>query len=146
LPTTPVFRSARQGIRLVARRELRVRLRSRSYAIFTLLMLVGIVGFSIAVKIIGAVRERGRLLPEAAAMVDPVKGAAAAIGEKVTAVAVPNRAEGERQLRDGTIDVLLVGPPTRCTWWCARSSAKRVPGVDRARPAAGAQQADHGRG
>jgi ABC-2 type transport system permease protein len=103
--------SANRAIALVAGRELKVRLRARSYAIFTLLMLLGIVGFSIAVKIIGAesASEVG-YLPEAAAMVEPFKGAAAAVGEEVTAVAVPDRAEGERLLRDGKIDVLLVGP------------------------------------
>ena len=102
---------AGRAIRLVAARELKVRLRARSYVIFTLLMLLGIVGFSIAVKIIGAQTASDvGYLPEAAAMVEPVKGASAAIGEKITTVAVPDRADGERQLRDGKIDVLLVGP------------------------------------
>jgi len=60
-------------------------------------------------------------------------GAAAAIGEKVTAVAVPNRAEGERQLRDGTIDVLLWGPPTGGTCGAQGAQPKRGFRLDRAR-------------
>jgi ABC-2 type transport system permease protein len=103
--------SATRAIALVAGRELRVRLRTRAYVIFTLLMLVGIVGLSLAVKIIGAQSASDfGYLPDATAMVEPFKGAAAAVGEEVTAVAVPDRAEGERLLRDGKIDVLLVGP------------------------------------
>jgi ABC-2 type transport system permease protein len=103
--------SASKAIALVAGRELRVRLRAKSYAIFTVLMLIGIIGFALAVKIIGAQSASDvGYLPEAAAMVEPVTGAAAAVGERITAVAVPDRAEGERQLREGDIDVLLVGP------------------------------------
>lgn len=102
--------NARQAVVLVARREITTRMRSKAYLITTLVMVIGVVGISVAIKLIGSSAPTTvGVLDESAAA--PLRSAAAAVGLDVTTRTIHDRAAGERQVRDGDLDALVVGPP-----------------------------------
>jgi ABC-2 type transport system permease protein len=104
--------NAREAVGLVARREITTRMRTKAYLITTLVMVIGVVAISVAIKLIGMSSSTsvGVLDPAAAA---PLRSAASAVGLDVTTRQLGDQATGERQVRDGDLDALVLGPPLR---------------------------------
>lgn len=104
--------TARRAVALVARRELSTRLRSRAYLISTGIMLVFIAGYVVLMGLIGSGSSHSTvgLTPATAALAGPLKTAAAAVDETVDTRTV-SPAAGRRQVRDGSLDALVVGTP-----------------------------------
>ena len=99
------------AVRLVAGREVTTRLRSRAFRIFTVAMIVVIVGFLITLKLIGNVGgQTVAFAPSAAALSEPFQSVASAVGAKVE-VSTVDEAQGEQMVRDGKLDALVTGDP-----------------------------------
>ena len=103
--------NSRRAVALVANREIVTRIRTKSFLISTVLLLLGIVATIVISKVahgststshVGFVRSESS---NSAAF----RSVAQAIGQKVTTPTVPDQATGEAQLRDGTLDVLVIG-------------------------------------
>ncbi|NIH80499.1 ABC transporter permease [Amycolatopsis viridis] len=103
------------GVSLIASREIGIRLRSKAYRLSTLALLIVIIGFTVVMKLIGGNGADSTIGVTGAtsALTAPMQAAAAAVGETVEMKTVPDEATGEAQLRDGDLDVLLVGDGTR---------------------------------
>ncbi|MFD8498116.1 ABC transporter permease [Amycolatopsis sp. NPDC059657] len=102
------------AVRLVASREIGVRLRSKAYRLSTIAMLVLIVGGVFVAKLIGSsggttVGVVGPTAPLAA----PLQASAQAIGEKLETSQVADEAAGRAKVADGSLDALLVGDATK---------------------------------
>ncbi len=98
--------------RLVAGRELTTRLRSRAFKITTAVLLIVVVGFSLAFKLIGSDGgSKVGFTPATAALVEPLRSLAGATDQSVTPSMV-DRPAGEQMLRDGDLDALVVGSPS----------------------------------
>ncbi|HEX6471494.1 MAG TPA: ABC transporter permease [Streptosporangiaceae bacterium] len=98
------------AVGMVARREIATRMRSKAYLIVTGIMIVSILGLIIAVKVVGG-SSAGKLGVLDGSLGVPLRSAAAAVGVHVTVRTVPDRAAGERQVRSGELDALVVGRP-----------------------------------
>jgi ABC-2 type transport system permease protein len=99
---------------LVARREIAARLGSKAYRIATGVMLAAMVIGIVVVQLVsggGSSAQTIGLTPENAALAAPLRSTAQTVGEEVQTRTVPSAAEGERQVRDGKLDALLVGSP-----------------------------------
>lgn len=99
------------AIRLVAGRELHVRLRSRAYRIATVVMIVIVVGLCIVLKLLSGTSGynvgylSGNPVDKAAATELPT--IAATVGQTVRVRAVPDQATGTQQVSSGTLDALF---------------------------------------
>jgi ABC-2 type transport system permease protein len=101
-----------RAVRMVAGRELRVRLTSRAFKITTVILLIVVVGLSVAVKLIGNVGGSAvGFTPSASALAQPLQSLAGATNQSIT-VRVVDQAAGEQMLRDGDLDALVTGEPT----------------------------------
>ena len=102
---------------LVARREVRVRLRSRVFTGGTVAMVALVVlGIVVASLLIGRTSTLTvGFTGGAETLANNVSAGAAALGQPVTASTVPDEATGRAQVAAGTLDVLVVGPPTAPT-------------------------------
>jgi ABC-2 type transport system permease protein len=99
------------SVRLVAGREITTRSRSKAFRITTIVTVVVVVGFVVALKLIGGgAGSTVAFTPSVAALATPFQSVASAVGEKVTTSTV-DQAAGERQLRDGALDALVTGTP-----------------------------------
>jgi ABC-2 type transport system permease protein len=99
----------RDAVVLVAGREVSTRLRSKAFKITTAIMLVAVVAFSLAFKLLGGDSgSKVGFTPSAAALAEPLRSVALATGETVT-VSTVDQAAGEQQLRDGSLDALVTG-------------------------------------
>lgn len=99
------------AVRLVARREITTRLGSKAFRITTVLMIVAVVGFLIALKLIGGDSGSSVGFTSAtAALAAPLTSVGSAVGENITTTTV-DRAAGEQRVRDGDLDALIVGTP-----------------------------------
>lgn len=98
---------------LVARRELDTRVRTRSFVIGTLVMVLIVAGYPALMFFIGqstgttTVGFTGR----AAAVVQPAEKAAESMGETVEGREITDAASGRRQIREGELDALVTGTP-----------------------------------
>lgn len=97
-------------IGLVARRELSVRLRSRSTRIATLVMVIIVIALPVVLKLVA-----GKVSTEIVGLTGPAVSLTAAVqasgdatGQQITVRNVPNEATGEQQVRAGKLDALLV--------------------------------------
>jgi ABC-2 type transport system permease protein len=98
---------------LVARREITTRVKTKAFRYMTIAMLVVIVGFILVFKFVDG-DDSGRSVaftPSTAVLSQPFQSVATAVGETVKASEV-DQATGEQRLRDGSLDVLVVGTPT----------------------------------
>jgi ABC-2 type transport system permease protein len=99
------------AVRLVAGREIRVRLASKAFRITTVAMIVVVVGFILTVKLLGGTSEgKVGFTAATAPLGQPFTSVAATIGKKVTVQTV-DQAAGEQQVRDGSLDALIIGTP-----------------------------------
>lgn len=102
--------NGRAAVAMVARREIVTRMRSKAYIVVSGIMVASIIGIIIAIKVIGASSDQkvGVLDGSLAA---PVRLAATAVGVDVTIRTVPSQSAGERQVKDGKLDALVIGSP-----------------------------------
>ncbi|MGO1051019.1 ABC transporter permease [Crossiella sp. CA198] len=107
-PLTPA-----RAVWLVARRELNTRVRSKSFVISTLVIIALIGAYVGLIYFISQSNSRSTvgLTGQASAVAEQLKATAKGFGEQVDTVEVPDAADGERQLKDGAIDVLVSGAP-----------------------------------
>jgi ABC-2 type transport system permease protein len=96
------------AVRLVAGREMQMRLRSKAFRIITLAMVVIIVGLCVAIKLLsgGSGTTVGYLSDAKQAAVE-LPAVASALGQTVHVTPVADQATGASQVRDGKIDALL---------------------------------------
>ncbi|SHH00784.1 ABC transporter permease [Streptoalloteichus hindustanus] len=105
--------SPARGVVLVARREMSTRLRSRSFVIGTLLTIAVIAAYVGFMYFMGnsASRINVGLTGQATAVAEPLKSSVAALGKEVETRTVPDPETGERLVREGELDALVVGAP-----------------------------------
>jgi ABC-2 type transport system permease protein len=97
---------------LVARREITTRLKSKAFRISTLVLLGLLVGLSVVLRFVGSSSAHPvGFTSQDASLAAPFAAVAAASGTQVQTSTVPDRATGERQVRAGTLDALVVGTP-----------------------------------
>ena len=102
---------SRRAVGLVAAREITTRIRGKAYRISTAILLVGVVAGILISKINSGSSSPSEVgfLPQASASASAFRVAAEAVGQKVNTPTIGSRAEGESQLRKGTIDALVIG-------------------------------------
>ncbi|MCK2238011.1 MULTISPECIES: ABC transporter permease [unclassified Crossiella] len=107
-PLTPA-----RAVWLVARRELNTRVRSKSFVISTLVIIALIGAYVGLIYFISQSNSKSTvgLTGQASAVAEQLKATAKGFGEQVDTIEVPDAADGERQLKDGAIDVLVSGAP-----------------------------------
>jgi ABC-2 type transport system permease protein len=99
------------AIRLVAGREVTTRLRSRAFRIFTAIMIVVVVGFLLAFKLLGNIGGHTVAFTSSTGVLSsPFQSVATAVGTKVT-VSTVDQTQGEQMVRDGKLDALVTGDP-----------------------------------
>ncbi len=100
------------AVRLVTGREISTRVRSKAYKITTVVMLLAVVGLIVALKLIGGASAASAVgfTPSVAALAEPLKAVSGAVDQKVTTSTIEQTA-GEAQIRDGSLDALVVGTP-----------------------------------
>jgi ABC-2 type transport system permease protein len=100
------------AISLIAHRELVTRLRSKAFAVTTAVTMILVIGFAVVMKLVAGGSSSDATVgftPAAASLAAPMRAAAAAIGQKVSAVTVTDEATGRRQVDDGTLNALVLG-------------------------------------
>lgn len=100
------------AVRLVAGREITTRVRSKAFKITTVAMLIVVVGFILAIKLIGGGSgSKVGFTPSAAPLAGALASVAAAVNETVT-ISTVDQVAGEQQIRDGSLDALVTGAPS----------------------------------
>lgn len=95
---------------LVARREITTRIRSKAFRISTLVLLGLLVGLAVVLRFVGGSSAHPvGFTSQNASLAGPFAAVARASGTQVQTSTVPDRATGERQIRAGTLDALVVG-------------------------------------
>ncbi|WP_326957379.1 MULTISPECIES: ABC transporter permease [unclassified Amycolatopsis] len=109
--------SGRRAVWLVMKRELNTRLRTRSFVIGTVVMLVlllGYVGFQTALA--GAADKRTvGLTGQAIGIAQQLQTKAAQSGQQISTVIVTDPAEGKQKVEDGDFDALVSGSAAKLT-------------------------------
>jgi ABC-2 type transport system permease protein len=97
-------------VRLIVRRELLTRLRSRMYLISTLLLVAAVVGFAVVMHVVGGGTSSADVgLVRAASAAQPlVESAGRTVGLEVRLLPVDDASRGAALLRDGQLDALVV--------------------------------------
>jgi ABC-2 type transport system permease protein len=103
-----------QAVRLVAGRELSVRLRSKAFLITTVVVIVLLFGFALIMKLVsGGADATVGFTAQTKALQAPLQASAAQIGESLDTADVPDEATGRARVADGTLDALLIGDGQR---------------------------------
>ncbi|WP_213454404.1 ABC transporter permease [Rhizomonospora bruguierae] len=98
-------------IRLVTGREISTRLRSKSFRITTVVNLVVVVGFLLAMKLIGGSSgDAVGFTPSAEPLSQPLAAVAEGFGNRIKPSTV-DQATGENQVREGKLDAFVTGTP-----------------------------------
>jgi len=99
------------AVRLVAKRELNTRLRTKSFVIGTAVILVVFAGyFLLQATLLGdAGRSKIGLSGQATGISDQLKTVAQQLGRDVETITVTSPAEGRKQVKKGDLDALLSG-------------------------------------
>lgn len=108
--TVPAQGSARV-VKLVATREIQTRVRSKAFRITTLAMVVLVVAFALVIKVVQSTDSTQTVgfTASSAALRAQVESGAAAMGQQVRAEQVTDADAGRSQVRDGTLDALVIG-------------------------------------
>jgi ABC-2 type transport system permease protein len=107
--------SSWEPVGMVARREVSTRLASKAFRITTAALLIAIVGFTIAIKVLGDLPgSKVGFTASTAVLAEPLRSVAEATGHKVTPSTVDD-GTGEQQLRAGDLDALVTGTPGNFT-------------------------------
>ncbi|HEY7174571.1 MAG TPA: ABC transporter permease [Micromonosporaceae bacterium] len=104
--------SAPQVIGLIARRELRTRLKSKAFRIATLVSVGILVALAIISKLVGGHSSTAfnvGLTPATASLSQPLLGSAKIVNVQMRTHTVADEATGRTQVQDGKLDALLVG-------------------------------------
>ncbi len=104
--------NAAGAVRMVTGREVSTRLRSKAFKVSTVVNLLVVIGFAVAFKLIGgavATHDVG-FTPPVQSLAAPLASVAGAVGEK-TRTSIVDQQAGERRVREGTLDALVVGSP-----------------------------------
>src|SRR5262245_30658971 len=106
-----------RAIRLVARREVDARLRTRSFLLGTVVSALVLAGFVLMQSSVfdGDQRSVIGLNGQAIGLADQLSSEARQVGREVRTVEVTNLARGRAQVADGTLDVLVSGAPAALT-------------------------------
>jgi len=109
----PLSTSAVRPVWLIARRELRSRLRSKAFLLGTLATVVVIAGYLMLQGAVfsNASRSTVGLNGQATALAGPLTDSARSLGLDVSTVDVSDLADGERRVADEELDVLVSGAP-----------------------------------
>jgi ABC-2 type transport system permease protein len=99
------------AVRLIAGREITVRLASRAFRVLTIVMVVIVIGLCVALKLLSGGNSGTHVgyLPTDAAIARQLPAIGTSIGQQINVQAVADRATGEQQVRAGDLDALLVG-------------------------------------
>jgi ABC-2 type transport system permease protein len=110
--TQPNTDTTASAVRLVTGREISTRLRSKAFKVTTILNLVVVIGFILAIKLAGGTdsSEQVGFTASAQPLAGPLTSVARATGTDVTASTVDETA-GMARVRDGDLDALVVGSP-----------------------------------
>lgn len=110
---TPSGPSARRAIGLVTRKEIRSRITSRAFLVVTIILTIAPVGLILALKFLSGGESTSTVgfTQTSTELADPLVAAGQSVGEKITTSTVPDQDTGERQVRDGDLDALVVGLP-----------------------------------
>jgi len=101
------------AIRLVAGREISIKLRSKAFIISTVAMIVAFVALALVLKLIG--NTSGTTVgytPANAALSAPLQASGKAVGKDIEVKEVPDEQAGRDQVADGSLDALLIGDGT----------------------------------
>ncbi len=103
---------AAAAVKLVARREMTTRLRSKAFLISTAILLVFIGGYVVLMNFISTSSSHSTvgLTRQTSSLAAPLRAAAKTVGQEVATRTV-SEAEGRRQVKDGKLDALVVGSP-----------------------------------
>lgn len=113
IPTlTPA--SDAEVIRLVAGRELSVRLRSKAFRVVTLVMIAIVVVLPVVLKLVHDNNSTTQVgyLPANNTLAQQLPAIADTLGKHVTITAVPDQSTGEQRVRSGDLAALLIGTDT----------------------------------
>ncbi|OLR89896.1 ABC transporter permease [Actinokineospora bangkokensis] len=99
---------------VIARRELRTRLRARSFLLGTAVSVAVLVAFVLVQTSLFTDRHGPRvgLLGQATAIAEPLKDETRARGLVVETTTIRDQADGTAQVADGTLDALVTGTPS----------------------------------
>ncbi|MGH3449505.1 MAG: ABC transporter permease [Haloechinothrix sp.] len=108
---TPPAARATRAVRLVARRELNTRLRTRSFVIGTAVIIAVMAGyFLLQAAILGGTdRTVVGLSGQATNLAQPIERAAESLGEDVETTVVTNRADAGSKVASGDLDAVVFG-------------------------------------
>jgi ABC-2 type transport system permease protein len=109
--------SGRRAVWLVMKRELNTRLRTRSFVIGTVVMLVlllGYVGFQSALAG-SADKSTVGLTGQATGIAQQLQTKAAQAGQEISTVTITDPAEGRKKVEDGDLDALVSGSAAKLT-------------------------------
>ena len=100
-----------EALRLVASREVVMRLRSRAYRIITLALVALVVGFALVMQAVAGHQHIDRigLMPAARQLAPALAAVASNSAQDVRTVAVPGAAAGRSRVAAGRLDVLVTG-------------------------------------
>ena len=117
IPTPPVVRGALPALVLVARREVRMRLRSRVFIGGTIVMTaLVVIGIAAAAVLAGKTNPARVGFSAGAQALEPAfRATTTALGVKVTLSDVADETAGKAQVSAGSLDVLVTGTPTAPT-------------------------------
>jgi len=98
-----------QAVRLVAGRELSTRLRTKSFRVITIVLALMIIALAVVLKLVGGSVSSYQIgfTSQTQPLAAPLHAIAGALGQNLTDHTV-TRADGETQVRSGTLDALLV--------------------------------------
>ncbi len=99
------------AVRLIAGREIKVRLASRAFRVLTIVMVVIVIGLCVALKLLSGTSSGTHVgyLPADAAIAGQLPAVGTSIGQQITVQPVTDQNSGEQQVRDGGLDALFVG-------------------------------------
>jgi ABC-2 type transport system permease protein len=106
-PAAPAAPSALQAAGLVAGREIRSRLRSRSFQVSTIILMAVVLGSIVVGSILSSNSDK-TTVAAVGSVSSSISGAALAGLDGVTVRDVPDRATAEKLLRAGTVDAAVV--------------------------------------
>ena len=97
----------------VARREVNTRIRTRSFLLSTVAILVILIGYAGLMFFIGQQSGNAKIgfTGQATAVAAPLRSTAARLGTTVDTTRIPDQATGERLVADGELDGLVTGAP-----------------------------------
>ncbi|HEX4700945.1 MAG TPA: ABC transporter permease [Pseudonocardiaceae bacterium] len=107
----PLTINSAAAVRLIAGREIKVRLASKAFRVLTIVLVVIVVGLCVALKLFAGTSSGDMVgyTPANAAIARALPAIGDAIGQKFTVQAISDQTAGEQKVSSGDLDGLLVG-------------------------------------